>query len=121
MEQRLHTRLAHFADSMRAIAHDPDACTCEARSWHGKGHDSACPITVAKNALKRQGLRHVAPMYPLNDREHATVLAALRLYQAEGMPTHGEPASDIATNGGNVKPLDANDIDALCERLNCGG
>lgn len=57
-----------------------------------------------------------------NDAELATVLAALRYYQANGQ---GDPANrsdeihDVATNGGEVEAsLDGAAIDALCERLN---
>jgi hypothetical protein len=62
----------------------------------------------------------------LNDREHATVLAALRYWQAllaKGEPPTGEQLQtiyhDIATNDGDVVPLDAPAIDELCEHLNC--
>lgn len=64
-------------------------------------------------------------LYALTDAQHATVLAALRFYQEEGM---GDPAkrSDaihfIASNGNVVDPgLDAAGIDALCESLNHDG
>ncbi|MBE7540614.1 MAG: hypothetical protein HS122_19670 [Opitutaceae bacterium] len=56
----------------------------------------------------------------VDDRQHATLLAALRFYQAQGM---GEPTNrtdaihDIATNGDEVVSLDASGIDKLCERL----
>jgi hypothetical protein len=48
----------------------------------------------------------------LNDRELATVLAALRLFQSRpcNMP-HFE----------DVTPLDTGEIDSLCERINCNG
>lgn len=118
-EQRLNARLTQFTDSMRAIAHDPDACTCDARSWHGKGHDSACPITIARHALRRKVYPGGADVYRLNDREHATVLAALRYWQAQREEVVAE--NDIATNGGTVLALTDHEIDALCERLNCGG
>nr|WP_241025670.1 hypothetical protein [Burkholderia sp. Tr-20390] len=54
-------------------------------------------------------------------RERNTILAALRFYQRSGM---GEPANrtddidDIATDGGDDVSLDADGIDALCERIN---
>lgn len=57
----------------------------------------------------------------LDNQELATVLAALRYYQAQGM---GEPENrsdaihDLATNGGEVTSLDDTGIDSLCERLN---
>lgn len=57
----------------------------------------------------------------IQDDEHATILAALRFYQERGQ---GDPAnrSDrihaIATNGDTVISLDADAIDALCEKIN---
>lgn len=59
----------------------------------------------------------------LNHRELSTVLAALRYYQQQGL---GDPENrpseihDIATDGNTVlSSLDDEDIDRLCERLNC--
>lgn len=55
----------------------------------------------------------------LTPRELGTVLAALRLWQR----LNGPPADDlmdIATDGGTLTPLDDDEIDALCERLNGG-
>lgn len=58
--------------------------------------------------------------YSLDRAELATILAALRTYQAAG---YGEPANrpddihDIATDG-DVISLDAVAIDTLCERIN---
>jgi hypothetical protein len=57
----------------------------------------------------------------INDAEHATILAALRFYKESGM---GDPSNrsdiihDIATNCDTVISLDADAIDALCERIN---
>jgi hypothetical protein len=59
--------------------------------------------------------------YTLDDAEHATVLAALRYYESRMEGNPGAMFEDIATNGGTVKPLTESEIDALCERLNCGG
>lgn len=58
--------------------------------------------------------------YYLDDREHATVLAALRYWQREGWRSCGHEIEDIATNGGTLEALVAAEIDGLCERLNCG-
>lgn len=58
----------------------------------------------------------------VDDDEHATILAALRYYVANGQ---GDPDNrsneihDLATNGGDVTSLDADSIDSLCERINC--
>jgi len=57
--------------------------------------------------------------YELNERELATVLAALRCWQKEltstGIP---EDADDIL---GERDPLTLDEIDDLCERLNFSG
>lgn len=51
-------------------------------------------------------------------RETATILAALRYWQRwEGFLT-GCAENAIATDGGEIEPLTAEEIDALCERLN---
>lgn len=55
----------------------------------------------------------------MNDRESATVLGALRLWQTVA---HQPPLrfEQIATNDGAFRPLDDEEIDGLCERLNVG-
>ena len=64
-------------------------------------------------------------MIELNDRELAAVLAALRMRQkylrhttAIGRSDH---AYDIASDGGALEPLTAQEIEELCERINLGG
>ena len=58
----------------------------------------------------------------MSDEERNTLLAALRVYQQRG---YGNPAaqptwvSDLASNGATERPLDDNEIDALCEKVNC--
>jgi hypothetical protein len=54
----------------------------------------------------------------IGDREFATILAALRCYQAVGCGAKG--TLDIATNGGEFEHLDEDEIDILCEELNLG-
>lgn len=60
----------------------------------------------------------------LNDRELGTVLAALRYWQRRALDgatqLHCLPEYDIAADG-DMEPLSANEIDELCERINCGG
>ena len=51
--------------------------------------------------------------------ELSTILAALRLWQRTPLYSV-EPEFDIATGDGTIDPLDNEDIDSLCERLNCG-
>lgn len=55
----------------------------------------------------------------MHAREVATILAALRYWQATDRNTaiHA-PEYDIATDGGKCEPLGKDDIDTLCERLN---
>lgn len=56
--------------------------------------------------------------YILNTHQISTIIAALRMYQFElAINTLGEWL-DIATDGGTIVPLDDDEIDALCERLN---
>ncbi len=63
--------------------------------------------------------------YSMTDQEHATVLAALRYYQQQGLADEPQkrpgPIHDIATGGDpamNAAAMNAADIDTLCERLN---
>lgn len=56
--------------------------------------------------------------YELDDREHATVLGALRFWQASRAEWVDTEFDTIASVHG--EPLTNKDIDALCERLNCG-
>lgn len=65
------------------------------------------------------GDRAGSPRYRLNDRELAMILAALRYWQRCG-EFAGDDIEDIATCGGTDVELDNGEIDALCERLNCG-
>lgn len=53
----------------------------------------------------------------IEERELATVLAALRVYQRD-LGEHGPEVEDIATDGRSLIALDPNEIDRLCERLN---
>jgi len=53
----------------------------------------------------------------LTPRELATVLAALRYWQREGLLSGGAE-HDLATDDGTLKPLGLHEIDALCQRLN---
>jgi hypothetical protein len=81
------------------------------------------PEELGFNAVAQWTVHDAAKRYELSDREHATVLAALRAYQwvDETLKEDERPdLSDIVTNCGKVKALDAAEIDALCERLNTG-
>jgi len=58
----------------------------------------------------------------LNERELATVLAALRFHQDEnlqgGAGIPDEAIRDIASDGGRLEPLNLDEVGRLCERLN---
>jgi hypothetical protein len=72
----------------------------------------------------RPGLKGQDPYKTYRAADLATVLAALRFYQEHGQ---GDPEArsprihHIATDHGRVISLNANGIDALCERLNVEG
>ena len=59
----------------------------------------------------------------LRPEEHSTILAALRHYQ-QGLQLNGDvppqDVYDIATNSDAHSPLNTDQIDDLCERLNGG-
>lgn len=56
---------------------------------------------------------------PMGERETATILAALRYWQREGLLSAGHE-QEIASDGGGLKPLSAAEIDRLCEAINFG-
>jgi len=66
---------------------------------------------IAANRFVHAGETSILVSY----REHATILAALRYWQAR---TTIVDMMDIATNGGAIDALDGDEIDALCERIN---
>ena len=115
----------------------------EAWAYHGElNFDTATPMTFglgvnlidAIGALDRQlidqhtppgsGLKCRPAMLLVNDRELATILAALRFHQAENLQGAGEildlPTREIATDGGCPETLGFGDVDQLCERINFG-
>lgn len=53
----------------------------------------------------------------VDDAQQATILGALRFYQQSGASA-GAAVEDIATNGGTVEALGAEEIDTLCESIN---
>lgn len=63
----------------------------------------------------------------VDNRELATILAALRYYQRTGVCLDGcngdlivpEEERDVATDGGTLEPLGEKEIDELCESINC--
>jgi len=74
-----------------------------------------------KVAEAAQSHQHSGPR--IDKRELATILAALRVYQ-DGNVQAGQEITDewireVATDGGTLKPLNSDEVGALCERLNC--
>jgi hypothetical protein len=63
-----------------------------------------------------------AMLLRVDQRELATILAALRFHQDENLQGGGEipdrVVDDIATDGGTLKPLNFGEVDRLCQRLN---
>jgi len=59
-------------------------------------------------------------LYDFDQRELATVLAALRYFQ-ELVTQRSDSAVRRFPHFADYEPLSAADIDVLCERLNCGG
>jgi hypothetical protein len=60
----------------------------------------------------------------VDDRQLATILAALRFHQDENLQSSGNildrAIREIATDGGRLETLGFEDVDQLCERLNLG-
>jgi hypothetical protein len=65
----------------------------------------------------RQG---VLDKWSRSQRETATILAALRYWQREGLANGGHERA-IADDIGRLEALSATEIDALCERINWAG
>ncbi len=84
--------------------------------------DHACMVLAAASRRLATILPLAVNRLEVSDRELHTVLAALRQWQWIGAEYQYRIAlEDIATNGGKVEPLTLDEIDALCERINCGG
>jgi hypothetical protein len=75
--------------------------------------------SVKKSCEGLSWIEEARLMPGLTDRELATVLAALRYWQQHLLANEGEPPISEHFEGG-VTSLDADEIDDLCERLNCG-
>lgn len=56
----------------------------------------------------------------MTEEEHATILAALRLWKDDliGESPDNAMLEDIATNGGKFQKLEADAVERLCEKLN---
>ena len=84
--------------------------------------------THARDALP--AARRTATLRPdvkrleVSDRELHTILAALRNWHLQGAAEYllnCPKLLDIVTNGETCEPLTRDEIDGLCERINCGG
>ncbi len=62
-------------------------------------------------------MKSISENVSLSPRNLATILAALRYWQREGLMSSGHE-QDIASDGDTIEPLAAIEIDALCERIN---
>lgn len=51
-ERAVRSHILPMYDALRMIADDSEACTCNKRSWYGEGHDSACPVGIARETLR---------------------------------------------------------------------
>jgi hypothetical protein len=73
------------------------------------------PLSVGEIDALCEAINTGKPLRDLDDRELATTLAALREIQG----TDGfAPQNDVATDGGRLEPMSAEEIDVLCEELN---
>lgn len=116
---------------------------CEAWAYHGPLDFDATPIVfgvgqrvrdalialdlqLADPKLKKQKARRKdsGGTIAIDDRELATILAALRFHQDEnlagGQGNTDQAIQEIATDCGRLQPLTSGEIDQLCQRLNCG-
>ena len=82
---------------------------------HGCDDRGAEDIELTWHATERA--KDIASNHALSGRESATILAALRYWQREGLGSVGSE-HDIADDHGRFKPLSVADIDQLCERIN---
>lgn len=65
--------------------------------------------------MSNQKTKSIQSVAAIDDRAVHTILAALRHWNSTN---HHPDLSDIASNNGEVEPLDDLEIDALCEQLN---
>ncbi len=75
-------------------------------------------IDIPDGTVKESSVEAGKRSVELDERELSTVLAALRLWQLT--KSYRQDLDDIATNDNTVFAMDENEIDTLCQRLNCG-
>jgi hypothetical protein len=98
----------------------------EALDWQLVALSKASPAPLAAplppaTPHSARSKRHSDTSVPFDERELATILAALRYHQDENLKAATIPDQfirDIASNGGILEPLTFQEVDTLCERLN---
>lgn len=92
-----------------AAGGEPAPRATASRAAPGEAAGSRCPV-APKISLPQ-----------VDERQFATILAALRRRQCDLLPS-GSPIDsgieEIATDGGRLRPLGVREIDRLCEALN---
>ena len=104
-----------YEDPMDAVI----LCVTQDRFWYeGFLHKTDICVRSEEVRIKDLGI-DLGPETTVSEdnRTTATILAALRYWQREGVRSEGHE-QDIATDGGRYAPLTADEIDALCERIN---
>jgi hypothetical protein len=92
-----------------------------ATQWQVELRESAIGIYVDADRMESEWYERVEnpPTFQRmvkNDRETATILAALRYWQREGLMSAGHE-QDIATANGRLPSLSAEEIDVLCDQI----
>ncbi|MHB8410222.1 MAG: hypothetical protein ACYDHY_19485 [Acidiferrobacterales bacterium] len=90
-------------------------CKCENRACARHNKQPAPENTAGHATGGESGITQIG----LDQRELATTLAALRLWQSTVERSGTGEYDDIATDFSTIEPLDAAEIDTLCERINC--
>jgi hypothetical protein len=75
-----------------------------------------CPTCLGEGEVDEVDATEAA----LDARELATVLAALRNWQTHLCVNDGLPGAEFAEHFEGIDPMTDEEIDELCERLNCG-
>ena len=107
----VYDRLQDFADWVEGSPHE--------EQYAYSSEDLGYAVEVLEALHKDQAI--VMPGRQLDERELAAVLAGLRQYQSNGRIDGILECEEIATGGGAFESLSREEIDVLCERLNCGG
>src|SRR3546814_4988882 len=96
-----------------AVRHRLAGLSVDISKMDHEGRAAAANLYVGIEKVEAQGVSALA----VDDRELATVLAALRGHQRR---TCTLDLLNVATEGGRYVPLTCEEIDDLCKRLVCG-